>query len=130
MLLFGHRFIPSDSFYHIADIDAIIKTPPSSIIYLEFKEQNLDIIRHLHANSIPFALYTSGITELIYAASLNASYIVVDKKEAKTAQNIAENYLFDAKILTHIDSEKEIEEMALLGVDGVIFAEAIVKVTS
>jgi hypothetical protein len=130
MLLFGHRFIPNDIFYHVFSIQSIEKTPPSSKIYLSFGEKNLDIITHLQLNQIPFALGIADITELIYASALGASYIVVDKELAKTAQSIAENYLFDAKILVHITQESEIEEMALLGIDGVIFPEAIVKVSS
>lgn len=128
MLFFGHRFIESEKFYHVFDIETIIQTPPSSTIYLEFEEKNLDIISYLQQNSIKFALKVKNITELMYASTLGASYIHVDQKLAKTAQKIAENYLFDAKILVHIDSEDEIEEMALLGIDGVIFAEAIVKI--
>jgi len=130
MLLFGHSFIPSTPFYHIFDIDMIEKTPPASQLYLQFSKNNLDIIEHMQLNHIPFALSISNITELIYAAALDAKYIIVKKETAKTAQEIAENYLFDAKILVHIDSESDIEEMALLGIDGVLFPEAIIKVSS
>jgi len=129
MLLFGHRFIESERFYHIFDIDALQKTPPSSIIYLQFSETNLDIIEHLHLNHINFALSITSITELIYANALGASYIVVQKTLAKTAQSIAEEYLFDAKIVVPIQDENEIEEMALLGIDGVLFPEAIIKIS-
>lgn len=129
MLLFGHRFIQNEKFYHIFDSEAIRQTPPSSQIYLEFSEKNLDIIDNLQKNDLIFALGVTNITELIYASALNARYIIVEKKLAKSAQNIAENYLFDAKVLVRIDEEEEIEELAILGVDGVIFAEAIVKIT-
>ncbi|SFV70252.1 hypothetical protein MNB_SM-6-1012 [hydrothermal vent metagenome] len=129
MLLFGHRFIKSDLFYHIFDIDAIQKTPPSSTLYLEFNEKNLDIIEYLRLNKIAFALGVRTIKELIYAAALDASFIMLSKELAKTAQSIAETYLFDAKLLVHIESEDEIEEMALLGIDGVVFPEAVVKVS-
>lgn len=128
MLFFGHRFIQSEKFYHLFDIDTIIQTPPSSTIYLEFDEKNLDIINYLQKNKINFAIKVKNITELMYASALGASYIHVEQKLAKTAQKIAENYLFDAKILVHVENEEAIEEMALLGVDGVIFPEAIVKI--
>ncbi|MEN4052581.1 MULTISPECIES: hypothetical protein [Sulfurimonas] len=130
MLIFGHRFIKNDEFFHIFDSESLQKTPPSSKIYLDFDESNLDIIEHLSSNHIAFGLGVTNITELLYAAALGASYIVVHQKLAKTAQNIAENYLFDAKILVHITQESEIEEMALLGIDGVLFPEAIVKISS
>ena len=130
MFIFGHRFIKSEPFYHIENIDAVLNTPPSSVIFLEFNEQNLDIIEHLNSNEILFSLNVKNITEIIYASELGSSFIVVDKILAKTAQDIANNYLFDAKILVHIEDESEIEEMALLSIDGVIFSNGIVKTVS
>ena len=130
MLFFGHRFIESENFYHIQSIDAIQNTPPSSIILVDFDEENLDIINHIRANSIPLAIQVQDITQIVYASSFDAKYIILFKEFAKTAQNLADNYLFDAKILVHIENENEIEELALLGVDGVIFSNAIIKINS
>lgn len=130
MLIFGHRFIESEDFYHVFDIDSIKNTPPSSTLYLEFSEDNLDIITHLQINQLRFALCASDIEQLIYASALEASFIVISRELAKSAQNIANNYLFDAKILVKITDEDEIEELALLGVDGVIFSNAIIKTNS
>ena len=130
MLLYGHRFIDSPTFYHIQDIQAIHNTPSSSAIFINFNEENLDIIEHLNSNEIDFAIGVKNVTEVIYASALNASFIIVEKKISSTIQNIANNYLFDSKILVHLEDEKEIEEMALLGVDGVIFPNAIIKITT
>jgi hypothetical protein len=130
VLFFGHRFIESQKFYHVFDIDTIAMTPPSCIIYIEFDEKNLDIINYLQENKIHFALKVQNITEVAYASALGASYIVLEQNLAKTAQKIAENYLFDAKILAHIENEDEIEELILLGVDGVICPSAVIKVSS
>ena len=130
MIFFGHKFIESESFYHVVNIDAIMHTPPSCTIYLEFSEENLDIINHANKNSIALALKVSTTTELVYASALGAKYIIVSKEQSKTAQNIAENYLFDAKILVMIDDEKDIAELAILGVDGVIYSNAIIKTNS
>ncbi len=130
MLFFGHRFLHSPKFYHVFDIDSILTTPPSSTLYVEFEEKNLDIITYLQENEITFALKVKNVTEVAYAAALNAAYIVVENSLAKTAQKIAENYLFDAKILAHIENEKEIEELVLLGIDGVICPSAVIKVTA
>jgi len=130
MYIYGHRFIESESFYHVPNIDAIQNTPSNGTIYLDFSEENLEIISHATSNSVILALGAVNITEIIYASSLGASFIVVPKELAKTAQNIANNYLFDAKILIHITEETEIEELAILGVDGVIFSNAIIKINS
>jgi len=129
MLFFGHKFLESPKFYHVFDIDTILTTPPASTIYLEFHESNLDIINYLKENAITFALKVENITEVAYANALGAAYIIVETALAKTAQKIAENYLFDAKILVVIEEESEIEELVLLGVDGVIFPEAVVRVS-
>jgi len=130
MLIFGHRFIPSESFYHILDIESISNTPPSSVIHIEFSEENLDIITHAIANQISTSICAKDITQVIYAASLEASFIVVHKELAKNARNIANEYMFDAKILVLVENETEIEELALVGVDGVIFSNAIIKINS
>ena len=130
MLIFGHRFIPSNSFYHISDIDSIQNTPSSSVIHIEFSEDNLDIIAHAKLNQITLSIYTKNITEIIYAFSLGTSFIVVKKELANEAQQLATEYLFDAKILVLIEDENEIEEFALKGIDGVIFTNAIIKTNS
>jgi len=130
MFIYGHRFIESENFYHVPNIDAIKNTPPSSAIFLEFSDENLDIINHANLNSITLCLGASTITQIIYASALNASYIVVPKELASSAQNIANNYLFDAKILVNAEDESEIEELALIGVDGIIFSNAIIKINS
>lgn len=130
MLLFGHRFIKNDSFYHILDTDAITNTPPSSTIYIEFEERNVDLIEYANTNALEFALGVKDVNELIYGSALNAKYLIVQKELAKTAQKIAENYLFDSKILVRIEDEEEIQEMAILGIDGVLFSNAIIKINS
>ena len=130
MLIFGHRFIPSERFYHIDDIEAILHTPSNSLLYLSFDERNLDIITHLNTNAIRFALETGSIRDVIYAENLGASFIILNADMAKSAQKIAENYLFNAKILVHVQDESQIEAMAYEGIDGVIFSDAFVKITS
>lgn len=130
MILLGHRFIPSEPLYHIGAIDAIENTPASSVVYFEFCETNLDIIEHCRLNDVPFALYAANLTEVIYASALGALYIVIPKELAKTTQKTADTYLFDAKILVASEEEEDIEELAILGVDGVIFPNGIVKVNS
>lgn len=127
MIFFGHRFIESENFYHINSIEAIDNTPPSSTIFLEFSEENLDIITFASQNSVPMALHVRNITELLYASSLGALFIIVEKELAKSAHDIAQNYLFDAKVLVFVTDESEIEELGLFGVDGVIFPNTIIN---
>jgi hypothetical protein len=129
MLLFGHRFIESPRFYHIDDIEAIAHTPSNSLLFVVFSETNLDIIDHCRKNSLSFAAEAASLREVIYAENLGASYIIVEEELAQEAQKAAETYLFDAKILCRIEEESMIEEIAQKGVDGVLFHEAIVKIS-
>ena len=128
MLLFGHPYIPSPLFYHIATQEAIEHTPPNSYICIEFHEKNLDIIRYMQEQKLSFALICNTVNELIFAHNLDASFIVVESDLGKTAQKIAENYLFDAKILVRIHSDEQIETLAFEGIDGGIFKEAVIKI--
>jgi hypothetical protein len=131
MLLFGHPLIDSALFYHINDIDALLKTPPASLIYLESVTDDKDIIDYCNANNVAYGIHITTLLELILANNLHASYIFTPKELAKSAQNIAQEYLFDAKILVPIQDEAEIEELALLGIDGAIFmAKSVVKISS
>ncbi len=130
MLLFGHRFISSERFYHVEDVDMILRTPSNATLYVEFHENSLELFTHMQENSLKYAVKIASVEELIYAESLGATYIVVSSDLAKNGQKIAENYLFDAKILVKIEEEKEIEVMAYEGIDGVIFPNAIIHVNS
>lgn len=130
MIIFGHRFLKSATFYHVDTISSITKTPSNALIYITFSEENLDIINHCIENNIDFALHVRTVLELIYAENLGASYITVEVNQAHEMQKIANEYLFDAKILVHITEEKEIEELAYQGIDGVLFSHAIIKISS
>lgn len=129
MLIFGHRFIPSETLYHIDDTGAIANTPANSILFFPFDESNLDLIAYCRENDLRFAMAVGEITELLFAENLGASYLVVEESLAKSAQKIAETYLFDAKVLCRVHEETKMAAMAFEGVDGVLFPEAIVKVS-
>lgn len=129
MLLFGHPYIDFEPFYHIDEIDSIQLTPPNSTLFLYFKKENLDVIRHLQEHDLSYAIEVSSLSEVVFAHNLGAAYIVVDEALAKSAQNVAETYLFDAKVLCRLENIKTLEEKIIEGIDGVIFSEAIVKIS-
>ena len=130
MILFGHPLIPSERFYHVSSIEAINNTPSNSVIALFFEEQNLDIIAHLHLNNIRFAVYVTSNIEAVLAENLHASYLIVNSKNGLEIQSIAEHYLFDSKVLGYCEDEENLEELIEMRLDGAIFAEAIIKITS
>ncbi len=130
MRLFGHPLIPSERFYHIESLEAIAKTPSNSIIALFFSPQNLDLIVYLRANKVRFALYVASTTEAVLAENMNADFLLVHPKIAQEIQKVADHYLFDAKVLGYIDQEDQLEKLIEMRLDGAVFIEAIVKITS
>lgn len=129
MLIFGHPMLPSPSLYHIDSIEAIASTPPNSTLVFVYSERNRDIILHCRDNNLSFALFVASVSEALFAENFGALFLVTDGALARSVQKVAETYLFDAKILAQISDEVQIEALAFEGIDGVIFAEAIVKVT-
>ena len=84
----------------------------------------------MQQNNLSFALEAATVSEVVFAHNLGAKYILVKENLAKSAQNIAENYLFDAKILCRLESGTDLSEKISEGIDGVIFAQAIIKISN
>ena len=130
MLLFGHPYIDFEPFYHIVEIDEIEHTPANSTLMTTFDENNLDLIKHMQKNGLTFALEVDEIEALVFAHNLGARYIIVSATFAQKAQRVAEHYLFDAKILARLPKEGDLGEKIKEGIDGVIYPQAIVKISS
>jgi hypothetical protein len=121
MQIFGHKWIDSIQFYNIESIDDIASTPPNSIVKISNLSKFIDIVKHCQKNLIPFVLEIDSIKDAIFANIFGAKYTISSKELAKKIMPIAQNYLFDTQILAKISEDNEIEEMAKIGVDGVIF---------
>ena len=130
MLLFGHPYVPSQPFYHIDAIEAVRHTPANSVVTLYFTPENLDIIEYLAQNSVRFALHIETTTDAVIAENLGASYLIVLPKHAEAIQKVAEHYLFDAKVLGYIEEMDDLEDLIDLRLDGAIFSDAIIKITT
>jgi len=128
VLIFGHPYLESPTLYHVDNIEAISNTPSNANICLEYSSSNIDLINYCRQNKLNFSLSINSIKELIFAENFDAKYIIINSNLVHSAQKIAEQYLFDAKILCRVSSEEEIEPLAIQGVDGVLFKEAIVVI--
>lgn len=125
MIIVGHKYFQSESFYKIHSLEDIKKTPSNATVFIDFEEKNFyDLILNCNKNDVKFALGVSTIKQSVFAHNFKATFLILEKKIAKDVQKIAEEYLFDAKILAKIEDEEEIEELALLGIDGVVFPQA------
>lgn len=130
MMLFGHPYVPSERFYHIDSVEAIRHTPANSILALFFSPHNLDIIDHLRRNGVRFALFVETQSDAVIAENLRASYLIVNPKNGSAIQKVAEHYLFDAKVLGYINHTDDLQELINIRLDGAVFPDAIIKVTT
>jgi len=117
MIIFNHPLIESELFFKITLQEDISSTPPNSIVRFKFNNENAKIIKFCTNNSVSCAVDVASITEALLASNLGASYIIVSEENSSSIQKIAETYLFDAKIIA---ISKDIEKIALLGIDGII----------
>lgn len=128
MLLFGHDYVESAHFYHIFDVQSISKTPSNALLLVTFAARNLDIINYMRNNALGFGIEVASLQEAIFAENLGAKFIITQESCAASIQKCADHYLFDAKVLCRIEDDDAIERLALEGIDGIIYPEAIIKI--
>ena len=122
MILIGDENIECKAIQKIRSINDISTTLPNCTLLYPF---DFEMLRYTQKNNLDSAIIVSNLKEVIYAASFIVKYIILDKNIAKQAQNIADNYMFDSKILVIIETNDEIVSHALDEIDGVIYKEVI-----
>lgn len=120
MILLGDTQIPYERIEKIATINDIQNSSPNSTVLFKY---NVELLKHCHLNDLSSAVIVSNIVEAIYSNALRAKYIICEQNIAKTLQDIAETYMFDSKIITIICEQNEIENIALMGIDGIIYKD-------
>jgi len=125
MILIGHPWIKSPEFCRVFSKEDIQNSRPNQIVLLEPLVDSYKLAQYCQDNSIAYAVVVNTLDEALYANALGASYMICDEDTALMVQPVAQEYLFDTRILVLIHSEKEISKIARGGIDGVIFAEAI-----
>jgi hypothetical protein len=124
MILIGDSLIPHKEFIFIDSILDIEHTQANSTLIFNYDE---NLLLYCKKNSLLSAVVITTIKEAIYANALNCKYIICDKKLAKTIQKLAENYMFDSKVLAIIENSDEIEKIALSEIDGAIYSSLLNK---
>jgi len=125
MLIIGHSEVEYKPFYFIKSVDDIAVTPPNSTVVFEYSKNTLELMKHCRQNSVNFALICDELKDVLLANANETSFIICDKLIAKDAQNLANEYMFDAKILLYSTDEGELLESAKDSIDGLIFENAI-----
>jgi len=122
MILIGDKNIACERIEKITSVSDISSTTANTTILYSF---DFKILRYCEENNISSCVVTRNLQEVIYASSFSVKYIVVEKNISKHAQDIANNYMLDSKILVIIDTNDEIVDNALDEIDGVIYKEVI-----
>ncbi len=125
MIIIGHPWVESRKFCKIFSIDDIKKSNPNDIVLLEPIVDSHKLAKYCQENNIPFAVTVNSLQEAIFSNALGAKYMVCEEDDALIIHPVAQEYLFDTRVLVLIHDAKEISKIARSGIDGVIFPEAI-----
>jgi len=126
MVIVGHQWVESLQFKKVFSQKDIKASNPKQIVLLEPLVDSNALAKYCQENQVPFAVAVNSINEAMFANALGATYMICEEDDALIVQPIAQEYLFDTRILVLIYEEKEIAKIARFGIDGVIFPEAIV----
>ena len=127
MLIFGNPYINSPNFIEINSISQIDSTTSKDILLVEFKAP-FSLAKHCFENNLEYAIEANSIKDALIAVNLGCSYIIANLELAKTLQNIANEYLWDSKILVKIKDDITLEKVALNYIDGVIYQNHIERI--
>jgi len=117
MLIFDKMLTGDLPFFEIISFEDIKSTPANSTVLFDF---DIELAKRCRKSSLSYAMRVKDIKELVYANALECEYAFVNKEFAKTAQNIADEYIFDMKIILPVTSKDELEWAALQSIDGVL----------
>jgi hypothetical protein len=124
MIIIGHPLVRFKPLYKVTSIEKAKTNTAENILLVDFNDVKL--VQYCISQEFSLALHVKSIKDACLANAIGAKYILVDKAISKDVQNIATEYLFDAKIILRIKNESEIEEAARELIDGVIFKKGVV----
>lgn len=137
MIIIGlHDLIYPTHFIHTKDVEALCALQASSqtnpkgglleqIAWFDFHDDSeLALCSYAKANGIDFAIRVHSVVEFLSGAYFLPKYLLVDSSP-KVYQTLVDEYLLDSKVLCVIGGSSQIEECALQGIDGVVFAHLL-----
>lgn len=128
MKIIGHPLIPHQDFSKIQTIQEISHVLPNAMIWWEASiDQNCALARFCQEHQIPYAVEIQSLRELLIYTNLDAKYLIASKQSILPFQSILKEYVLDSLLLCKITEENEIENLALQGIDGVIFESLLLS---
>jgi hypothetical protein len=91
-------------------------TPANSIVLIPY---NKDELKQYEQYNTIIGVFVKNIGEFIAVSKCNVQFAICDYSLALIVQKIADNYLYDTKVLAKINTIEEIEKAALDEIDGV-----------
>jgi fructose-bisphosphate aldolase class 1 len=128
VLIFEDSYIEEAKFVKVSNIEDINKTSPKDILLLQEFKEPYQLAKYCQQNSLSYAIEASSILDAIYASNLGASYVVASLDLAKSLQELANEYLWDMKVLATVDTKEELIGVAKAFIDGAIFIKRITNV--
>lgn len=121
----GYKAIEYPEFKKISSIDEIKRVDNACVVWFESADdEDYALCNHCQKYNIKYAIKVENLTDFVLRSCLGPAYVILEKSP-DAYQKIAETYLFDTKILYVIEDKSEIEQLAKMGIDGVIFREIL-----
>jgi len=120
MIIVGNKNIPYQNIVSVNSIDDIKNTNANEIVYFAY---DIELIKYCSSNSVKCAVNVSNITEAIFCNALDVFFII--SHDAKSIQDIADNYMFDSKVLQVISNDNDIQNTAKNEIDGCVYKEIL-----
>lgn len=130
MIIIGHPAIAFRPFVKVENIKDIAGTQASQFLWFDAHLQTecFMLANHCQSHQLPYAVMIHSINELLIFNALEPKYFILHPhtlNDASSYQKLIEYYLLESKLLYPIDSQDELQKVAELGIDGVIFKQVL-----
>lgn len=122
MQIYGHELIDFEYLYSVQNEAEIDEVDEECLLFFEYEPK---LIKYCKDKKRQFSLHVFNETEAVIGNGAGAKLLVCPKKIASQVQNLAEYYLFDAKVGILVNGEEEIALALEKRVDVAILPGAI-----
>lgn len=125
MKIFGLSPIPYPKFQKIYNLADFSHIPADTIPYFkDMRDCDLCMGGFAYTNQVSYGVIPNSLKSFLIYANLGAKYALI-QSDPLPYQNLAKEYLLDIQVFKIIEHPNQIEQYALVGIDGVIFEEIL-----